>query len=82
MFEFTPGDQERISAAYQKGLVEMLNAAEKTTGDKQQAFVVVTGSLIGMLVSTLAVMLNDDGDHAAAWIEGFMCDMSRAISRR
>ena len=74
--------QERISAAYQRGLVEMLQAAEEATGDKQQAFVVVTGSLIGMLVSTLAVMLNDDGDHAAAWIEGFMCDMSRAISRR
>ena len=79
MFEFTPEDQERISAAYQKGLVEMLEAAEKTTGDKQQAFGLVVGSLIGMVVSTLAVMLNDDGDHAAAWVEGFMCDMSRAM---
>ena len=59
--------------------VEMLQAAEKSTGDKQQAFVVVTSSLIGVLVSTLAFMLNDDGDDATAWVEGFMCDMSRAM---
>ena len=76
MFELTPEVHERISAAYQNGLVEMLEAAEKTTGDKQRGFGLVAGSLIG---STLAVMLNDDGDHAAAWVEGLMREMSRGM---